>query len=280
MSACKAYDGKIGTGFFKTKLGVVCRLHVARYQAAVRKTRPCVDDGSPNPDWNNKLSDIPLWIHARELYKRAPAALRDTVQIEQGGYNNSTIYGTYVLGFTNTVYQSGDKPRLKYVFNTYFCQAKNRQGTLYYQPYFYVVSKQQRQRHEKDWTLVGRKMVYVARPPFTGIKVLQQLPRSVNFGVKVFKLGDFNGDGHKDLIYAQSIGFKDYRPGVCLYTKGSNSCTVVTAQKTVASKIFFQRVDLQWKPKHSITIVVREKSNRKPADRFVYRYRKDGFYKK
>lgn len=278
-SVCKVYDGRKSKSIFKSDMGVICRLQIARRKAGTRKVRPCHDDGSMSPDWNIELSSWPLWFHARAIYAQTPKALRALARLEKSGYNNSTIYDTYVLGLTKSIfYRDVKKPSQRFRFDVYFCQTVDGVHPKFYQPYFYVISKEQKSKGAKDWSLIGKKMAYIDKPPLARVKVLRQMPRSVKSDFKTFELVDFNQDGKKDVIFIEELGHNQYRPGVCLYAKGKASCKKIVADTTIKSKIFFQKVGMTWKINKQITIIVREESaNKKPDERYLYRYRNGHF---
>lgn len=131
---CKALDNKTADDLFKTDLGMLCRLVIARNEASFRKTDPCQNSASLNPDFDLSLkNNLELETYNFKLQEQVLKANKISQLDKSDAYNNSTIYNTYVYD-----YQTNEAKGLKrpISFATYVCITKDR----HYTPYFYTLT--------------------------------------------------------------------------------------------------------------------------------------------
>lgn len=213
---CNAVEGRKDPLEEDLDLGPVCRVLVARAEAAFRRAAPCTSDGRINPDWDPALEDkYSLDLQSLQLAK-SPFK-RHVLTLDPGRHPvaGSTIFGT--LAFKRSVADGGRSGE----FATYFCIAGQPRR---YVPYYYSLS-------------IGDKIVEeqtVSKPD--EILVLRQSRQfRHDDDQRAFVLADLNGDKKEDVaIVRRASGQKQYYLAACLFNPKGSDCIPVVAQERIS----------------------------------------------
>lgn len=256
---CKSLQGKKHE-FFDDSLEEICHLIVARKKAGERTKFKC--DNQVMTDWTMSMSNFTLPIYNDHLYKQVPQHLKLVQKIKGLGYNNSTIYNTYVFSRSQRTTDS-DGTEKSFDFKTYFCITKEK--PQHYIPYFYAfnVSKEKEKQH------VYR---YLEAPPFQNDPIFEQPPH-VKIKAKDYVMIDFNKDGFQDFVWIEAKSLKYYVVGLCLYKKG-DACEMAESNPPIELKPFSPAFNLKVKPGQEITLEVKDEPETPVVQTFRFGYKK------
>ena len=278
-SDCEVLDGKKSIDFLSGDMGELCRLYVARKEAGGRNKSACFDDGSMNPDWSMSISSAPMFLPFREIYNSLPNDFKDIADFDpNGGYNNSTIYKTYVYSKSSSRSYKNSGKKDKVELEVYFCQTKLDEKAFMYIPYFYIARKYHKGESMKDLKLESRKMEYIATPSLINEKVLGQFPTSLRRDVSNFELIDLNSDGHNDLVFLhEKNGYKNYHLEACIYNPKETNCRHLESNDGVKSDIWHQQMEIKKLSNGNYELVVKNKNDDSKFEKFRFKFSDQGF---
>ena len=302
FDSCKAFDGKLSRRPDRDDMGKLCRLYVARKLAATRKLNKCRNVNPLKPDYDDTVAEHGMWVYSNEIFKSVPLETRMVDSLASNDFNNKAMNYTFVLSRFNQfnekykvkklIKRKGRKTRVRYVkktntrkmaFDVYYCVAGKKNPR--YIPYFYTVrmtpsvigenNTEKKMSAKERYSLQYVKQQYLKVPPLQDAKVIGQLGTAKLKGRYMsYELVDFNGDGHKDIVFLDDV-FKKYRPGVCLYQQGKSACKVIVPKGYSQSGILFREPHLTARPKKGIEITIVDKQYKGNKESFKYVYKKE-----
>ncbi|VAW82911.1 hypothetical protein MNBD_GAMMA12-1912 [hydrothermal vent metagenome] len=304
FDSCKSFDGKLSRRPNRDDMGKLCRLYVARKLAGMRKENRCLNIRSLKHDFDESVTEHSLWVYSKLLYQNLPKELRMLDKLPRSDFKNKSVNNAYVLsrfGQFNEKYKvkkvikrkrRKDRTRLvkktnvrKVAFDVYYCMVNKKDPR--YIPYFYSVRMTpsvigEKKNTEKEmsskvrYTLKYVKHEYLKELPFKNEKVIGQLSNAkLKRRYLDYQLMDFNGDGHKDVVFLDDV-FKKYRPGVCLYQPGKDACRVVLPKRFSQSGILLRDPHLTADPKKGIQVIIVDKQYKSNRETFKYIFGKKG----
>lgn len=245
LKECNALNNKRSTDFYKSDMGLMCRMLISRKQAGKRAEHQCTDD------YEYDLPSTSIELYKNRLLRKLTNKYKDKGMGKHLSYSSGSSSGTSMSTY---VYTTGLRSTTKndsidYSLKIFFCvggdKPKNMADIdtakyLYYQPYYYEFSFSK----TSNKVLVDEinDYTYLENPALAKVKVLQQLNRKIEDNMKQPELADINKDGELDLIFIDEKMKYDrttpgYRVGVCLYQAEQSFCRQLMG-KPVNSDIF------------------------------------------
>lgn len=245
VDSCRMLDGKKSKNDFDEDLGLICRLVVSRAIASYRTKEPCQNNTPQNPDWEMSLSQTVLLKTYNEMTSEAPLRKFSVSELStSGGYNNSTIHGSYVFD-RQTFEKEGQHRQVS--FADYFCISASPK---HYTPYFSVLK------------LNGRiaDQSYISNPPDVE-PIFFQFPH-LNPSPDFFKFMDVNKDGKKDLVFLRRDFTRGYTIGYCEYQADQSVCKLEIGRDYVSPDGMFIEPKLEFGEKSQVKIQFFKEGNK------------------